>query len=198
MKSKTVAAFYSFQNSMSSSHRTQTEVPHTGISCTILQLLWWEATMNQMPCIIYSVQRDWKFSAQHIKIAATGYTKFKKTENQEHDVVTPQASVHCSLCALSTGLFFGGIGASKWYIPPPPPFFTQWNKAPLRTTCRGLFISEITALRQNLLYMLYAYEQHYYVYTLIITGDGWIAFNQTRKQAFSKPVDSIYLPGMVQ
>lgn len=163
MKSKTVPAFYSSQNSISSSHRTQTEVPHTGISCTILQLLWWEATMNQMPCIIYSAQRDWKFSAEHTKIAATGYTKFKKTENQELGVVTrlikPQCIAPCVLWALATAFFFSGTGASKWYIPPPPPpFFAQWHGAQCRTMCRGHFIFEITALRQNPLYMLCAYE----------------------------------------
>lgn len=51
--------------------------------------------MNQVPCIIHSVQRDWKFSTGHTKIAATGYTKFRKTENQEHDVVTHLIKPQC-------------------------------------------------------------------------------------------------------
>lgn len=144
MKSKTVPAFYSSQNSISSSHRTQTEVPHTGISCTILQLLWWEATMNQMPCIIYSVQRDWKFSAEHTKIAATGYTKFKKTENQELNVLTrlikPQCIAPCVLWALATAFFFQWYGSFKMvYFSSSTSFLRTVTRGPMQNNVQRTF-----------------------------------------------------------
>lgn len=71
--------------------------------------------MNQTPCIIYSAQRDWKFSAEHTKIAATGYTKFKKTENQELDVVTRLIKLQLLVYSEHWQLpgFFSGTGASK-------------------------------------------------------------------------------------
>ena len=105
-----------------------------------------------------------------------------------------QASVHCSLCTLSTGdclFFWWHRGFRMIYISSTSLLCTE-KQRPEHHVEDFLFL--ITAPRQNLLYMLCTYEQHYYAYTLAISGDGWASLSQTRKLAFLKPVHSILPP----
>lgn len=79
-----------------------------------------------MPCIIYLVEQDWKFSA---KVSVTGYTKLKKPQTRVPRAwccnMPPQISVHCSMNSKHWWLLgvFDGTGASKEYISLPPPLF---------------------------------------------------------------------------
>lgn len=127
--------------------RTQS-VPLTGPSqkfCTRESVarsfkMWWEATKNQMQSIIYSVWWKWKFKVEHTKFVASGYERFKKTENE--DAFTGLIRLPCItpyvLLALVTAF---SMAASKWCIPLLLSLpSTQENRTQPRKMCRGLFI----------------------------------------------------------